>query len=58
MRIGFFVGIPWLDASAAISQNAPTLDLVFDQNVYYVYEYSPLDPSLNLDFVNQSYGSE
>jgi hypothetical protein len=35
-----------------------TLDLMFIPNVYYVYEYGPLDPSLNLDFVNQSYGSE
>jgi len=36
----------------------PTLDLIFVLNEYYEYEYGPLDPSLNLDFVNQSYGSE
>jgi hypothetical protein len=36
----------------------PTLDLIFDQNVYYEFEYDKFDPSLNLDFVNQSYGSE
>ena len=45
-------------AYAPWAPTGPTLDLVFDQNVYYEYEYGPLDPSLNLDFVNQSYGSE
>jgi len=36
----------------------PSLQLNFVAEDYYVYEYGPLDPSLNLDFVNQSYGSE
>ncbi|MEN9761279.1 MAG: hypothetical protein RI906_1105 [Pseudomonadota bacterium] len=35
-----------------------SLDLVFTEQRYYIYEYAPLDASLNLDFVNQTYQSE
>jgi len=57
MRIGFFIGIPWLDASAVIRQNASTLDLIFDQNAYYVYDSGPLVSKSFSDIITFSRGS-
>lgn len=53
--IGIGVGIG-VDTSAGYQP--PTLNLNFVNEVYEIFEYGPLDASLNLDFVYQIYQSE